>query len=330
LQFSNSTKAGGRFALGLLFFLILNFMNAFAFTYAYTLPIMRSMGWLVFLAGGLTAAWGLASSGPLKSEMDVDEGAFQLALATLGAFVIVLVSVWPTAVETMPLASRRFATFNIHYGYDGDWHTTLAEAAAAITESGADVVALQEVDTGRMTSYSTDNAYYLARTLHMNVYYLPTVEHLTGIAVLYKGEAVRKDARLLASRQEQTGMIEVVLPWGQEQVHAYGIWMGLSSEDTLRQAEQALEFIAGNSPATLGGDFNSQVDDPEIQTILSAGFVDPFSELGQFPAPPTSPAIDPQSRIDFVLLRGLEPNRAFVSESLASDHRMVVVEVNSP
>jgi endonuclease/exonuclease/phosphatase (EEP) superfamily protein YafD len=181
-----------------------------------------------------------------------------------------------------------------------------------------------------MTSYSTDNAYYLARTLHMNVYYLPTVEHLTGIAVLFKGQAIYTDARLLTSLQEQTGVIEVLLPWGVEQVHAYGIWMGLSSEDTLRQAEEALAFIGDNSPATFGGDFNSQIEDPEPRTIMAAGFADPFSELGQVPAPPTSPAVDPETRIDFVWLRGLEPSKAFVSASLASDHRMVVVEVNPP
>lgn len=330
LETSTSTKAGGRLALGLLLFLILNFVNAFAFTYAYTLPFMRSMGWLVYLISGLAAAWGLGSSRLLRSELDVDHGAFYLALATMVAFVIVMVSVWPMPVQAMPAEGRRLATYNIHYGYDDDWHTTLPEIAAAISDSGADVVALQEVDTGRMTSYSTDNAYYLARTLRMNVYYLPTVEHLTGIAVLFKGEAIDIDARLLTSLQEQTGVIEVLLPWGEEQIHAYGIWMGLSNEDTLRQAEEALAFIGENSPATFGGDFNSQIDDPEPRAIMAAGFADPFSELGQEPAPPTSPAVNPETRIDFVWLRGLEPVQAFVSESLASDHRMVVVEVNPP
>ena len=64
--------------------------------------------------------------------------------------------------------------------------------------------------------------------------------------------------------------------------------------------------------------------------VETAGFIDPFTALGIDPAPPTSPAIQPKSRIDFVWLRGLLPSEAWVSESLASDHRMVVVEVELP
>ncbi len=40
-------------AAGMFLFLLLNFMNAFAFTYPYTLPFMRGLGWVVFLAAGI-------------------------------------------------------------------------------------------------------------------------------------------------------------------------------------------------------------------------------------------------------------------------------------
>mgnify|MGYP001059525113 CR=1 FL=1 len=330
LDFSGTGKTGGRLALGFLLFLLLNFANAFAFTYAYTLPLMRGLGWVVYLVAGLAVGWGLSTTAEIKVNEVEGEGAFRLALATIVALAVALVSIWPVPMQTMPAGERRFATYNIHYGYDDDWHTTLPEIASTLREARVDVVALQEVDTGRMTSYSTDNAYYLARTLGMNVHYLPNVEHLTGIAVLYKGETLAINERLLPSLQEQTGIIEVVLPWGTEQVHAFGIWMGLSNEDTMRQVKEALAFIGADSPATFGGDFNAQIDDPEMQAVQSAGFVDPFMKLRQVPAPPTSPAIDPQSRIDFIWLKGLAPTRARVSDSLASDHRMVVVEVSSP
>ena len=67
---------------------------------------------------------------------------------------------------------------------------------------------------------------------------------------------------------------------------------------------------------------------------LSSSYLDPpvfpFTELGIDPAPPTSPAMNPASRIDFVWLRGLSIIRAWVSESLASDHRMVAVDIGLP
>jgi endonuclease/exonuclease/phosphatase family metal-dependent hydrolase len=330
LDLSNSSSVGGRLALGMLLFLLLNFLNAFAFTYSYTLPVMRGMGWLVFLIAGLLIIWGLLSASGLRQQEAVAKGAFRLSVGTVVALLIVLVSVWPAHPLDLPAGKRRIATYNIHYGYDDDWHSTLTEIAAVLKGADVDVVALQEVDTGRMTSYSADNAYYLARTLGMNVFYLPTVEHLTGIAVLYKGEVLEKDSQLLASLQEQTGIIEIVLPWGGTRLHAYGIWMGLSDEDTMRQVEQALAFIGPTTPATFGGDFNAELEDPEMQAVLSAGFVDPFTELGQIPAPPTSPAIDPSTRIDFVWVRDLDPRQAVVSEALSSDHRLVIVEVNPP
>ena len=48
------------------------------------------------------------------------------------------------------------------------------------------------MDAGRLTSFAVDDAYYLARRLKMNALYLPTVEHLTGIALLYLNENLRK------------------------------------------------------------------------------------------------------------------------------------------
>jgi endonuclease/exonuclease/phosphatase (EEP) superfamily protein YafD len=164
----------------------------------------------------------------------------------------------------------------------------------------------------------------------MNVAYLPAVEHLTGIAVLYRGPEVAMDQRLLTSLQEQTGIIGVRLEAQGKSIYAYGIWMGLSNEDTQRQITEALQFIGEKSPATFGGDFNARPNSPVTMAIEEADFVDPFVVLNITPAPATSPAINPKGRIDFVWLRDLTPLRAWVSDSLASDHRMVVVEVAYP
>jgi len=63
--------------------------------------------------------------------------------------------------------------------------------------------------------------------------------------------------------------------------------------------------------------------------IAAAGFVDPFVALGVLPAY-TDPALEPRQRIDYLWVRGLQPVRAWVSEALASDHRMIAVEVKFP
>ncbi len=322
---------GWPLALGGVLLLLLDFLNAFAFTYPYTLPQMKGMGWAVYVAACLFFAWGILrkrQDAEAPQHLEQVSGWLWVSL-TLSIFIAGL-SVWPQAKAPLPEDRLRLATYNIHYGYDDDWHTTLEDIALTIESEGVDVIALQEVDTGRMTSYCADNAYFLARRLGMNVLYLPTVEHLTGIALLYKGPQAPEDSTLVDSLQESTGVVHAALTWKGMDLHSYGIWLGLSDEDTMRQIEQALEFIGSRSPASFGGDFNAEHDSPEAAKVFQAGFADPFELLGISPAPFTSPAIDPESRIDFVFVRDLIPVDAWVSDSLASDHRMVVIEANFP
>ncbi|MEJ2561904.1 MAG: hypothetical protein P8Z42_04360 [Anaerolineales bacterium] len=202
--------------------------------------------------------------------------------------------------------------------------------ARAIAKDGVSVVVMQEVDTGRITSYGVDDALFLAHRLDMNYVYLPTVEYLTGIAVLYRGPLMPSEQQLLTSLQEQTGIIHVSLASEGSPLNVYGTWMGLSNEDTLQQIEEALAFIGDSPNVAFGGDFNAEYQEPVPQAVVAAGFEDPFIALGIDPPPLTSPAVEPQSRIDFVWLRDLKPHAAWVSSSLASDHRMVVVEIEVP
>jgi endonuclease/exonuclease/phosphatase family metal-dependent hydrolase len=323
------SKTGLSIAIGFLLFVIFNFLNAFTFTYPYTLPALRGLGWVVYLLAGLMI--GLVVF--YKSDAVVQEacGLSSVFLPVMGAVILSVIFTWPAKDSELPTSgAMRVGTYNIHYGYDVDWHFTLEEIADTIEANLCDVVALQEVDTGRLTSYGVDDAYYLARRLKMNVIYLPAVEHLTGIAVLYRGPRVSRDLHLLTSLQEQTGIIHVELSEGESRLHAYGIWMGLSNEDTEKQISEALDFIADRTPAVFGGDFNAQPDSPIADAIWEAGFDDPFSLLGIDPAPFTSPAVEPRSRIDFVWTRDLESTQAWVPASLASDHRMVVIEVAFP
>lgn len=322
-------STGGMLALGMGFLLLLNFFNAFAFTYPYSLPMMRGLGWVVYLAAAIAALAGVGTQMPqpvpwkdLGSRMSV---VWATAIVSLS---VTTIAIWPKpALGHHEPESLRLATYNIHYGYDAAWHYNLDRMAEAIEAEGVDVIALQEVDTGRLTSYAVDNAYYLARRLGMNAAYLPTVEHLTGIALLYRGPSLAVEKKLVTSLQEQTGVVRVDLELGDHTLSAHGIWMGLSNEDTMRQIGEALEFIADRSPASFSGDFNAEPGSPVVEAILAAGFKDPFDLLGIEPAPPTSPAIAPHKRIDYVWVRGLIPTRAWVSNAQASDHRMVVVEV---
>ena len=160
-------RSGGRSSLwlplGFIFFLLLNYFNAFAFTYPYTLPDMRGLGWVVYVIAAIVFSGALLIV-PRAVELMRPPAP---SIAVLGgvALVVSAIAALLRPAEQIPAGgSLSVATYNIHYGFDEDWNFTLDQQAQAIRDSGADVVALQEVDTGRLTSYSVDNALYLARS----------------------------------------------------------------------------------------------------------------------------------------------------------------------
>jgi len=319
-------RSGVWLSLGMLLFLILSFAYAFAFTYPYTLSFFKGTGLAIILLGAFLAFV------PLFQWTDrIPSPALALrsgAWAVLAAISIVLAT-WfarPTPVKYSSRQTLRMGTYNIHYGYNAPWKFNLEAIADTIARSGADVVALQEVDTGRPTSYMVDDALYLGRRLGMDVLYLPTIEHLTGIALLSRFPVSDVRGRLLTSHLEQTGIVGARISVSGKDVHVYGIWLGLTRPERMRQIEEATSFI-GQVPgaAALGGDFNSTPDSPVYSHMLSDGFVDPFASLGK-PGVLTDPAENPTERIDYVWLRNIAPTDAKVLDSTASDHRMVVVE----
>ena len=326
-------RLGAALAVGGILYLVLSFAYAFTFTYAYTLDLFRDMGLPVFLiAGLLTGLPALAlplARTPASRPSNVR--LLTIGAAGIGLAVLIFVVAFPRQQHPPEAESSfRVATYNIHYGYDTHWHLSLEKQAQTIETSEADVVVLQEVDTGRPTSYMIDNAMWLARRLNMREVYLPTMEHLTGIALLSRYPILETDALLLPSELEQTGIIWAELDIGGESINAFAIWMGLEPEERARQLDAALPFIEAHpGPAAFGGDFNSMPDSPVYARIEDAGFEDPFVAL-DLGSPPTDPAINPTKRIDFVWLRELTPLDAQVLDATASDHLLVAVEAGIP
>jgi endonuclease/exonuclease/phosphatase family metal-dependent hydrolase len=324
---------GAALSLGNVLYLLLSFAYAFTFTYAYTLELFRNKGLTVFLVAGVLTGLPLLLLPALKKRA-AWPSVMRWLVALTGGLIL---TAWVLMVEGGPWQpsqaasdSVRAATYNIHYGYDGDWHLSLEAQAEAIERSGADVVMLQEVDTARPTSYMIDNAMWLARRLDMKEIYLPTMEHLTGIALLSRHPVRHTETLLLPSELEQTGIIWAELDVGGRPVNAAATWLGLEPDERARQLDTALMLVTVHpGPALFGGDLNSTPDSPVYEQIAAAGFVDPYISLGR-DSPPTSPAVNPTKRIDFVWVRSLLPTGAEVLESTASDHRLVVVEAALP
>lgn len=319
-------------ALGLFHFLLLHVTLALVFTYPYTVPFLRDKGDYVFLFAILFLLLPAITSRtrePTQSHRIA-------ALSWVGAgLVVAATAVFARPPTILPRDAStddfRVGTYNIHYGYNTRWQFSLEQQARTIERSGADIVMLQEVDAGRITSYGVDEAMWLARRLDMHPVFGPALEQLSGVALLSRFPITKADVHPLTSQLEQTAIVRAQLEIGRvseagRHLEAYATWLGLEPEERARQLDDALSYIGNASPAVLGGDFNATPGSTTYNALQVAGFSDPFTS-DEFVSAPTSPAMDPTERIDFVWLRDLGVRDAQVLDSLASDHRMVVVEL---
>lgn len=251
----------------------------------------------------------------------------------------------PLIAGVRDTAVIRLGTYNIHAGYNEFFHYDLEELARTIELSGANVVLLQEVETGRSTSFGVDQALWLARRLGMDRRFYPTNEGLQGLAVLSNIEIVFDEGTLLTSTGNQTGLQRVQIRPDSGVVTLYNTWLGLllaspdgpaieeQEQDQQQQLNEIFNIITADHPTgnfgrlVLGGTFNNTPTSPLIQQMRDAGFRDPFA--GQ-PAVRsyTLDRTNLQARVDYLWLRPpLQEISAGVMDNRGSDHRMAVIEL---
>ncbi len=226
----------------------------------------------------------------------------------------------------------RVATYNINGGYDASGVYRLELTALTIEASAADVIVLQEVDTGRPLSYGVDQVQFLARRLGMYQVYQPTVEYMHGIAILSRWPIIEEWGMLLPVSGETRGAVGVVLrnaDSGREVALAGAHLAPGPVDERLQQLAVLVDLLGEASPAVLAADLAADPSDVVYQQLVGSGFVDPDAVLG-IERGYTTPAVNPVVRHDYVLARGLLPMDARQVDSPASDHRLVVIELAWP
>jgi len=324
-----------------------DFADPLTFLNPYVPPLLRgfrSLGLIVLLLAVFFSALPLLQSRrrvPWQGGRALQSAAAIVLVAALSAYVAYVVR--PPVVQAVRNADQiRVATYNIHAGYNEFFNYDLEAVARTIQQSGANVVLLQEVEIGRMTSYSVDQTLWLARRLGMDTRFFPTNERLQGLAVLSNVEIVADDGLLLTSRGSQTGVQWVTVQPDEGVVTLYNTWLGLllegSGERTLSQQEQdqqrqldeLLALVSANSGTggslgrlVIGGTFNNVPDSDLIRQMQATGLADPFASQ-----PPTESYTLSQTgrraRLDYLWTNVLALG-AVVIDSRASDHALAVV-----
>jgi endonuclease/exonuclease/phosphatase (EEP) superfamily protein YafD len=327
-----------------------DFGGDFAFLNEFVPPLLRGLrglGLAVLILGVFFAALPMTQSQRRLPWFGAS------ALASVGALIMVggatalaAFAAQPPLVAIERADPLRIGTYNVHGGFSEFYEADLEAIANVIAQSGAQVVLLQEIEGGRMTSFGVDQSLWLARRLGMDRRFFPTNEGLQGLAVLSRIPIAYDDGTLLNSIGVQSGVQRVqIQPESGVVITFYNTWLSplleiggeaadaAQIQEQERQLDEVIAIIASHHAGgvlgrtIVGGTFHNVPDSPLAQKMRDIGFVDAFA--GQ-PAETSATFIRtglPPARFDYLWLRNLNRIGAGVIADDPSDHRMAFIAV---
>lgn len=252
------------------------------------------------------------------------------------------------AIAPAPAGALRVLVYNIHAGKDAAGKPRVAELAALVRASGADVVLLQEVDQLTRRSGGVDQPRELAATTGYRVAFGRTIDYdggRFGIAILSRWPIVSDTMIPLDgappvggdnSRHEPRGALRVVMDAPQGRVTVIDTHLDAFGGNAWREqeADSLVRIVAAARAAgetvIVGGDFNSTPESAAQQVLRAAAMRDAWPECGSGDGN-TFPASTPTKRIDFLFLNGATRcTSASVLDTQLSDHRPLLVDVALP
>lgn len=239
----------------------------------------------------------------------------------------------------------RVMTYNTHHCIGMDGKCRPQRIANVIAASGADVVALQEMDDNRSRSNCCDQSASIAAQLGMYHRFFPIWTgggERYGLAILSRLplQSVREDILTDAdhrTRREARGAMWVTVETDDGRVHVLNTHLGLRAKERLQQVDELLgdrwlADIEAREPVILCGDFNAGPKSEVMKRITKRFHCAQRVADGYRPRA-TFASVLPLRRIDYILLsrhmvvESVEVIRNHAT-SVASDHLPVVAEVS--
>ncbi|WP_227014067.1 endonuclease/exonuclease/phosphatase family protein [Paenibacillus psychroresistens] len=223
-------------------------------------------------------------------------------------------------------------TFNIHHGKGLDGKTDLGRILKEILKSEADIVALQEVDRFQPRSYFRDQVTILAKGAGMFSCYSPSLNFgfsQYGNAILSKWPIASKTIFNMDGGLERRSILiaNIKLSGAQspnELESSFTIvntHLGVLAQEYKWQMPILCEKINELSmPTIVLGDFNMEPSNATMKII------DPKWHRIRLPRPQAT--MQNGKQIDHIFTnKGCRDSRAWVQETVASDHHAVLAEL---
>ncbi len=228
-------------------------------------------------------------------------------------------------------------SYNIHHGNppSTSGHIALDKIAEVIKESGADLVALQEVDLHTERSGTKlHQMRELAELTGMDWHFHKSIDHqggeygngvLSALPILDKGGFSLPFQK--GTEPRGVAYVKVALNSGKKLVFSSTHLDFTNEANTLMQAKHLNEyFLEIHEPLIVAGDFNSEPGSAPIQYFETY-----FDVSCGANCPPTFPQIGPRKTLDYIFLRKDKSlsatSHTVIEETYASDHRPVLATV---
>src|ERR1041385_2672464 len=233
----------------------------------------------------------------------------------------------------------RVMTYNIHVGVGMDKKLDLARIAEVINQQHPDLVGLQEVDRGVERTQRIDEIAELARLTKMEYAFAFNLRYQGGqygVAILSKSPILATDHHLYLNTREveRRGFIRAEVRIGGKLINFVTTHLDYQYEDgRVYEAQQLLAAMKDvKGPLIVVGDFND-VPSGGAYGLMHQTFDDAWAQTRPSDDGFSYPADKPAKRIDYILTRQtdrIRPKRAWIVDTLASDHVPVVADLELP
>ncbi|MDD1779399.1 MAG: endonuclease/exonuclease/phosphatase family protein [Candidatus Helarchaeota archaeon] len=202
----------------------------------------------------------------------------------------------------------KFLTYNIHFGVGMDDRLDLERIVQNILVEDPDIIGMQEVENGRLTSQGVDMAQWIARALGMYYYYYPAVnEHAFGVAILSRYPIINITAYQLPTIQLERVFLHAAIRLNTSfSINVFITHLGLENDNTTAQIEFILSKTnAATGPKVMMGDFNLHNTTTQIGNV-TLFFTDTAVAFDPTPGDtfPSFPSPLPGERIDYIFASG--------------------------
>lgn len=262
-----------------------------------------------------------------------------MRLRLLGlAAALVLASCRAAGDPAEPLPPLTILSYNIHHGEGTDGVFDLERLAAVIRASGADLVALQEVDVGTGRASGVDQAAELGRLTGMKAFFgeaIPFSGGSYGDAVLSRWPLASQEAHLLPAQPDHERRVAVAVtvqpPGWPGPLRFVGTHLDHTRDpaDRIAQAEALNALLLPDElPTILAGDLNAEPGSAPMRVLRQAGWLE--ADAAHLP---TFPSAESDRKIDWVLVGPGFPLRGatarVLAEPIASDHAPLLVTLQA-